>query len=149
MDNYRAEAGAMGSVMGGLWATMPPGGRKMQLVSARDIGLFAARALTEGPEGGWGGRALGLAGDEIGFDEAGEVFERVVGQKMPRTWGVVGRAVRWAFEDAGRSMEWFEEEGYRADVKMLKRMEPRLQSWETWLRESSGWVKGDEEEEEE
>ncbi|KAK1687983.1 hypothetical protein BDP55DRAFT_658278 [Colletotrichum godetiae] len=149
MDNYRAEAGVMGSVMGGLWATMPAGGRKMQLVSARDIGLFAARALTEGPEGGWGGRALGLAGDEIGFDEAEEVFERVVGQKMPKTWGVVGRAVRWAFEDAGRSMEWFEEEGYRADVVMLKGIEPRLQSWETWLRESSGWVKGDEEEEEE
>ncbi|KAK1655362.1 hypothetical protein BDP81DRAFT_466963 [Colletotrichum phormii] len=147
MDNYRAEAGAMGSVMGGLWATMPAGGRKIQLVSARDIGLFAARALTEGPEGGWGGRALGLAGDEIGFEEAEEVFERVVGQRMPRTWGVVGRSVRWAFEDAGRSMEWFEGEGYKADVEMLRGMEPRLQSWETWLRESSGWVKGDEEEE--
>ncbi|KAK1718545.1 hypothetical protein BDP67DRAFT_505781 [Colletotrichum lupini] len=150
MDNYRAEAGVMGSVMGGLWATMPAGGRKMQLVSARDIGLFAARALIEGPGteeegGGWGGRALGLAGDEIGFDEAEEVFERVVGQRMPRTWGVVGRGVRWAFEDAGRSMEWFEEEGYKADVAMLRGMEPRLQTWETWLRESSGWVKDDEE----
>ncbi|KAJ0334505.1 hypothetical protein COL5a_000564 [Colletotrichum fioriniae] len=157
MDNYAASAGVMGSVMGGLWATMPVGARKMQLVSARDIGLFAARALVEGPGtkaeggggGGWGGRALGLAGDEIGFDEAEEVFKRVVGQRMPRTWGVVGRGVRWAFEDAGRSMEWFEEEGYKADVEMLRGMEPRLQSWEMWLRESSGWVKGDEEEEEE
>ncbi|OHE96774.1 hypothetical protein CORC01_07920 [Colletotrichum orchidophilum] len=147
MDNYHASAGALGAVMGGLWATMPAGlgGRKMQLVSARDIGLFAARALMDGPDGEWGGRALGLAGDEIGFAEAAEVFERVVGQRMPRTWGVVGRAVRWAFEDAGKSMEWFEEEGYKADVEKLRGMEPRLQSWDAWLRESSGWVKGDEE----
>ncbi|GJC81930.1 hypothetical protein ColLi_04768 [Colletotrichum liriopes] len=135
MDNYVPSAGAMGPVMGGLWATMPRD-RKMQLVSARDIGLLAARALIDGPEGG-------LAGDEISFAEAEEVFQRVVGRTMPQTWGGVGRVVRWAFEDAGRSMEWFEGEGYKADVEKLRAMEPRLQTWEAWLRETSGWVKGD------
>ncbi|KAL0943827.1 NmrA-like family protein [Colletotrichum truncatum] len=138
MDQYLPSAGTMGAVMGGLWATMPRD-KRLQLVSARDIGLFAARALAEGP-GKWAGKALALAGDDISFGEAEETFRRVVGKEMPRTWGFVGHAVRWAFEDAGRSMEWFEKEGYKADVEMLREMEPRLQSWETWLRESSGWV---------
>ncbi|KZL67979.1 nucleoside-diphosphate-sugar epimerase family protein (NmrA-like family protein) [Colletotrichum tofieldiae] len=142
MDNYGPSAGAMGPVMGGLWATMPRD-RKMQLVSARDIGLLAARALMDGPQGGWANRTLGLAGDEISFAEAEEVFQRVVGRTMPRTWGGVGRVVRWAFEDAGRSMEWFEGEGYKADIEKIRAMEPRLQTWEAWLRETSGWVKGD------
>ncbi|OBR10966.1 NmrA-like family protein [Colletotrichum higginsianum IMI 349063] len=143
MDNYGpSPAALMGPLMAGLWATMPPG-RTMQLVSARDIGLFAARALAGGPRGEWADRALGLAGDEISFAEADEVFHRVVGRAMPRTWAGVGTVARWAFEDAGRSMEWFETEGYKADVGRLREMEPRLQTWETWLRESSGWVKGD------
>ncbi|WYZ38714.1 hypothetical protein EsH8_III_000628 [Colletotrichum jinshuiense] len=137
MDNYISGAGAMGAVMGGLWATMPAGST-MQLVSARDIGLFAARALMA--PGEWADRALGLAGDEVSFAQAEADFERVVGRPMPKTWGVVGRAVRWAFEDAGRSMEWFEKEGYKADVSKLRDMEPRLQTWEMWLKESSGWV---------
>ncbi|KAF6824502.1 NmrA-like family protein [Colletotrichum musicola] len=140
MDQYVSDAGAMGAVMGGLWATMPRG-RKLQLVSARDIGLFAARTLMN-PER-WAGKAVGIAGDEISFEEAEETFRTVVGRAMPQTWAVVGRGVRWAFEDAGRSMEWFEEEGYKADIKGLRDVEPRLQTWEMWLRESSGWVKGD------
>ncbi|GKT40773.1 uncharacterized protein ColSpa_00954 [Colletotrichum spaethianum] len=139
MENYVPSAGLMGSVMGGLWATMPRD-RKMQLISARDIGLLAARALVDGPEEGWADRTLGLAGDEISFAEAEEAFQRVVGRAMPRTWGGVGSVMRWAFEDAGRSMEWFEEEGYKADIGKLRGMEPRLQTWERWLRESSGWV---------
>ncbi|KAH9241435.1 hypothetical protein K456DRAFT_29877 [Colletotrichum gloeosporioides 23] len=141
MDQYLPGAGAMGAVMGGLWATMPRD-RKLQLVSARDIGVFAARALMEGPDG-WGGRAIALAGDEISFAEAEETFEKVVGRAMPQTWTVVGRAVRWAVEDAGRSMDWFEKEGYKADIEKLRELEPGLQTWEMWLRESSGWVKGD------
>ncbi|KAK1838559.1 NmrA-like family protein, partial [Colletotrichum chrysophilum] len=141
MDQYLPGAGAMGAVMGGLWATMPRD-RKLQLVSARDIGVFAARALMEGPDG-WGGRAIALAGDEISFAEAEETFEKVVGRAMPQTWTVVGRAVRWAVEDAGRSMDWFEKEGYKADIEKLRELEPGFQTWEMWLRESSGWVKGD------
>ncbi|KAJ0159947.1 hypothetical protein CTA2_8850 [Colletotrichum tanaceti] len=144
LDNYGPPSSAgtlMGPLVAGLWATMPPG-RTMQLVSARDIGLFAARALADGPGGEWAHRALGLAGDDISLTEADEVFRRVVGRAMPRTWAGVGTVVRWAFEDAGRSMEWFETEGYKADVGRLREMEPRLQTWETWLRESSGWVKG-------
>ncbi|KAF9881010.1 NmrA-like family protein [Colletotrichum karsti] len=138
MDQYVSDAGVMGSVMGGLWASMPRD-RRLQLVSARDIGVFAARALVEGP-GEWGGKALSLAGDEISFAEAEETFERVVGRRMPQSWGFVAHAVRWASEDAGRSMEWFEREGYRADIAKLRAMEPSLQTWEMWLRESSGWT---------
>ncbi|KAF6841767.1 NmrA-like family protein [Colletotrichum plurivorum] len=138
MDQYVPGAGAMGAVMGGLWATMPRG-RKLQLVSARNIGLFAARALMDPKR--WAGKAVGIAGDEISMEEAEKTFRTVVGRAMPQTWAVVGRGVRWAFEDAGRSMDWFEEEGYKADIKGLRDTEPRLQTWEMWLRESSGWVK--------
>ncbi|KAG7285913.1 hypothetical protein NEMBOFW57_008209 [Staphylotrichum longicolle] len=135
MDNYNP--GSFGSLMASLWAQGMPADRKMQLVSAHDIGLFAARALLEPQE--WNGKAIGLAGCEMSFEDVRTVFQEVVKKELPMTWAVVAKGVLWWVPEAKASFEWFRECGYRADIEGLRRLEPGLQDFEAWLKESSRW----------
>lgn len=134
MDNYAP--GFFGTMMAGLWATMPAH-RRMQLVSVHDIGKVAAGALVDPAR--WAGRAVGLAGDELTFGEASAIFKRTVGYEMPQTWGLVSRGVRWAVNDAGKSMEWFEDVGFGVDIEALRNEGLDVQNFEDWLRTSSQW----------
>ncbi|KAH8887151.1 nucleoside-diphosphate-sugar epimerase family protein [Thozetella sp. PMI_491] len=126
-----------GKLMASMWALSMPADRRMQMVSTRDIGRFAAKALLD-PEA-WAGRAVALAGDELSFTELQDVFRRTVGQELPQTYGVLAQPVLWLVEDAAKSFEWFSTVGYGADIEHLRGEEPRLQSFEKWLRESSQW----------
>lgn len=134
MDSYNP--GVFGQMMGALLATMPTD-CKMQFVSTHDIGVFAAKALLDRHV--WAGRAVGLAGDEMTLQEADNVFRRVTGHPLPRTWSFIGQAMRRFVEDARSSMEFFEKEGFHADIASLRREEPGLQTFEMWLRQSSQW----------
>ena len=134
MDNYGSPT-PFGRMMAALWATMPSG-RRMQLVSVHDIGVFAARALLD-PEG-WQGRAVGLAGDEITFEEAREAYRETLGREMPQAWALVGQGVRWAVGEAGTSMRWFEDVGFGADIKALREEEPDLLDFRGWLKMTYG-----------
>jgi len=135
MDNYNP--GSFGSLMASLWAKGMPPDRKMQLISVHDIGLFAARALLD-PQG-WNGRALGLASCEMSFDEVKTAFRDVVGKELPMTWSVVARGVLWWVAEAKTSFVWFRESGYQANIEELRNMEPGLQDFKAWLKESSRW----------
>ncbi|RYP83470.1 hypothetical protein DL769_001373 [Monosporascus sp. CRB-8-3] len=77
---------------------MPPDGA-MQLVSMRDIGRFAARALLD--PGAWANRAVGLAGGSQTFAEAKNIFRRIVGHDMPYLWTALGRGVGWIVDGRG------------------------------------------------
>ncbi len=137
MDNYNP--GFFGKMMASMWAVGLTADRPIQMVSVHDIGLFAAKSLTN-PDS-WRGRAVGLAGDEMTFDQADGVFQKVVGKPLPRTWDVIPKTILWTIEEARTSFKWFEEGGYGVDVKALREDEPRLQSFETWLRDTSKWKK--------
>ncbi|UQC90615.1 NmrA-like family protein [Colletotrichum lupini] len=108
-----------------------------KLVSVRDIGLFAAKAVGN-PEQ-WDRRAVSLAGDSITYAQARETFKRVVGSDMPQTYTIFGQGMLWAIADVGKMFEFFRTEGYGADIQVLRKEEPRLQTFEAWLKESSGW----------
>jgi uncharacterized protein YbjT (DUF2867 family) len=128
---------AFGKFFGAMWSTMPAD-RKIQFVSTRDVGLFAAKALAD--PAGWDRKAVALAGDEMTYGEARETFQRVVGQPLPQTWSIFGRGLLWSIDDLGKMFKWFDKEGgYGAKIEGLRRQEPRLQTFETWLRETSGW----------
>lgn len=135
MDNYAP--GFFGRMMAGLWATMPAD-RKMQLVSVQDIGNVAARALSD-PES-WTSRAVGIAGDDLTFGEANEMFLKIVGYAMPRTWDVVSRGVRWGIDDASKSMDWFEKVGFAVDIEALRQEGFSVQSFGDWIKTSGDWV---------
>ncbi|TEA20460.1 NmrA-like family domain-containing protein [Colletotrichum sidae] len=134
LDN--TNPGTFGKVFAAMWSTLPAD-RPLQLVSVRDIGLFAARAISE-PER-WDRRAVTLAGEDITYAGARDVFKRVVGSEMPQTYAFLGQGMMWAIADVGKMFDFFKREGYGGDIEALKKEEPRLQDFETWLKESSGW----------
>ncbi|OIW25595.1 NAD(P)-binding protein [Coniochaeta ligniaria NRRL 30616] len=135
MDNMNP--GFFCSVFTAMWDAALSPTTKLQLVSVRDIGVFASKALRE-PER-WAGRAVSLAGDELTLAEAKQHFEKVTGKELPQTWGILGRGMLWAIGDLGAMFKFFEEEGYGADIAALSGEEPSLQDFETWLKESSQW----------
>ncbi|KAH9868907.1 hypothetical protein J1614_007982 [Plenodomus biglobosus] len=112
-------------------------GKPLQWVSVEDIGLFAARAFRENEK--WNGRAEGLAGSELTIDEMNACFERVIGSPLPATYGFLGSALMYMVTEMKVMITWFAEEGYGVDIAKLKKEEPRLSDFETWLREKSGW----------
>ncbi|GAP92239.1 hypothetical protein SAMD00023353_10100050 [Rosellinia necatrix] len=133
MDNLNPTSG-FGPVMAATWHTLPSS-TKLQLVSVRDIGVFGAKALWY-PEI-YENRAISLAGDELTLLDARSIFRRVTGTQLPQAWTIVGYVFRWLVHDVGKMFDFFEKEGYKADIQELKAAEPRLQDFETWLKESS------------
>jgi uncharacterized protein YbjT (DUF2867 family) len=112
-------------------------GKPLQWVSVDDIGMFGARAFREHEE--WNARAEALAGSELTMDEMSGCFERTIGSPVPATYGMFGSALKWAVTEVNLMITWFGAEGYGADIAKLKKMEPELCDFETWLKERSGW----------
>lgn len=135
MDNW--VPGMFGAMFTAMWANSLKPETKLQLVSVRDIGVFAAKALRE--PGEWAGRTVSLAGDELTLGEAKEKFKKVTGQELPHGWSFMAKGMLWLMGDMGAMFKWFEREGYGADIAALRKEEPSLQDLETWLRDSSKW----------
>ncbi|KAL1800064.1 hypothetical protein ACET3X_000406 [Alternaria dauci] len=112
-------------------------GKSNQWVSVEDIGLFGAKAFVNNEK--WNGRAEALAGSELTMDEMSGCFERVIGSPVPATYGVFGSALMWAVAEVNVMISWFASEGYGCNISKLKKEEPKLCDFETWLAERSGW----------
>lgn len=125
------------SLFAAMWQKALSPSRKLQFISVRDIGIFAAKALTEPQE--WKGKALALAGDSLTLEEAKAKFKEVTGKDLPQTFTFLGGALLWGIKDVGLMFEFFEKEGYGADIEATKKDVPSLQDFETWLKESSKW----------
>jgi uncharacterized protein YbjT (DUF2867 family) len=113
--------------------------KSLQVVSTVDIGYFAAQAFINPHE--YSGKAIGLAGDELTFPQIEEAFKRVTGSGSGATYGFIGKGLMWGVRELGVMMEWFRTDGYRADILPLKKKNPELLDFETWLGTSSGWAK--------
>jgi uncharacterized protein YbjT (DUF2867 family) len=135
LDNL--DQGIFASVFFAAWATVKPDNKKLQFVSTRDIGRFAARAIAD-PEQ-WDGKSISLAGEEMTREEARSTFRRVVGQEPPQAWPVFVWLLFWFLPDVRKMCGWFGSTGFGADIAALRRTEPRMQDFETWLKESSHW----------
>ena len=90
--------GMMGKVFGAVFSTMKKG-KKLQYISCRDIGIFAARAFNEPEE--WKNQSVSLAGDDLTFEEMNAVFKKEIGTDMPATYQFVGTAVKWGVKEMG------------------------------------------------
>jgi hypothetical protein len=113
------------------------GKKPIQVVAASDIGHFAAEALLHPDK--YSGKAVGIAGDELNFEQACKVFEERMGVKMPTTFCVVGTLAKLAMSDIGAMFHWFETDGYNVDIKAARAEYPDLQDFGTWVEKSSGF----------
>lgn len=103
-----------------------------------DIGEWAALALTEPAR--FRGKALEIAGDELHNPEIAATFVQVLGRPV-RFQRLSLFVTRLALgKEFHQMFKWFNEEGYRADLALLRREYPEIEptSLDAWLRRE-GW----------
>jgi len=104
---------------------------KLQQIAVDDIGAFANLAFSDPDE--WIGEAIEIAGDELTMNETARTFGRALNRE------VTYKQLPWdAFEDqAGEEMtimyQWFENEGYEADIKGLREVHPDLKNLRSFI----------------
>lgn len=111
------------------------GDKSMQWVATKDIGVFAAMAF-EQPDR-WSGRAVSLSGDQLTFQQLDEVFQKVTGSPVPTTFWVLGSAFKYGLTEVRTMVDWFKEEGCKADIKELRQVHSELMDVEAWLKTQS------------
>jgi len=105
--------------------------KPLQLIAVSDIGIFAALAFQKPEE--YNGKSLSLAGADITFDQANDIFKEKTGADAPTTFGFLGSALLWGIKEVGTMFHWFYTDGYGADVAELKKLHPGLLDLGAWL----------------
>ncbi|KAH9899039.1 NAD(P)-binding protein [Xylariomycetidae sp. FL2044] len=111
------------------------GNKAMQWIATSDIGVFAAMAFAN-PEQ-WDRRAVGLAGDELTFEQLSGSFESATGYPVPETYWFFGSVLTTLVKEVALMIGWFASDGYKADVKARREEHPDMLTMEQWLREES------------
>ncbi len=133
MDNLQAY-GAPTPVDGVLTFSTPlTRETKLQMIAVDDIGAFAAMAFERPQE--YIGKAIELAGDELSFTTVAELYTKVTG-KQHRFVEQSMEVAREFSAEAADMYEWFNREGYRADIPALRNIHSELLTMEAWLRRS-------------
>ncbi len=111
------------------------GNKSNQWVATSDIGLFVAKAFSE-PER-WNHRAVGLAGDELTFDELSRAFQKTTGHPVPEAHPVFGSILTYMVTELRLMIGWFASHGYNADIQARRIDHPGLLTMEEWLKKES------------
>ncbi|WP_152658203.1 NmrA/HSCARG family protein [Oceanobacillus sp. CFH 90083] len=103
---------------------------KVQMISVQDIGAFAAMAFNQPEE--YKGMAIEIAGDERTLSEVAKVFSHAFAVPCE-----ILESAREQFQGE-RMFEWFETDGYQADIPALRKIHPKLLDLPAWIKKS-GW----------
>ena len=115
------------------------GTKPLQLISVSDIGHYAALSFADPSQ--YNGQAIGLAGDELNYDQIQEKLQKTKGYGVPATYGFLGKVLLYAMGDMGKMMNWFKTDGYGVDIQALRRQHPALMNFESWLEKKSKFQK--------
>ncbi|KAK4608978.1 NmrA-like family domain-containing protein 1 [Fulvia fulva] len=111
------------------------GEKRVQWVSTKDIGFFAALAFKESQE--WNHKAMGLAGDSLNVKELCDKVRDTTSTNIYPTFWFLGGVLKYMVAEIGHMITWFGAEGYRADVEACKRLHPEMMDLEMWLKRES------------
>lgn len=107
----------------------------VQSIAVEDIGVFAALAFAD-PKN-YLGKTIELAGDELTETQTAETFAKVIGRPVQLVPPQPGGG--WASpEEAAAMFNFFNGEGYDADIAALRKLHPGLLRFEEYLRKN-GW----------
>ncbi|CZT04870.1 hypothetical protein WAI453_007621 [Rhynchosporium graminicola] len=137
MDNLTPDF--LGKGFTAMWNQV--GKKPVQIVAASDIGHFAAKALLNREK--HAGKKIGIAGDELNYEQACKVFKERIGVDMPTTFCAVGSLIKFADKDLGAMFKWFENDGFAVDIAAARKEYPGLQDLGTWLEKSSAFKKAE------
>lgn len=131
--------------MGKVFATFLKIGLKpskpLAFVATSDIGFFVGQAFLQPESPEYKNKAIGLAGDELTFGQLSQVFKERFGYEIPTTFEFLARFIKWMVSEMNIMFKWFDEEGYDVDISKLRRMNPGLKDFGTWLETESGFPK--------
>ena len=106
----------------------------LQTIAVEDIAVFVALAFSD--KKSYLGKTLELAGDELTENQTAEVFSKVIGRPVMLT---EPSGQSWApEEEAKAAFNFFNGEGYDADIAALRNLHPGLLTLEQYLRKN-GW----------
>lgn len=127
--------GFLGKVFSTSWDMTLKKEQTLQLVATSDIGFFAAEAFLKPDE--YKNKTISIAGDELTYDEFRAIFEKTTGQKMQTTFRFLAGLINWMVKDLGYMFKWFRDVGYGADVPSLRKANPEMKDFATWLEKES------------
>ena len=135
-ENYTADMHGRG--FAAMWHNVK---KPLQLVSIRDIGIVAAKAITEPENPDFHNKALSLAGDALTQDDACKVYQKVFGTRMPMIFPFVGDIVKWKIPEVRIMFQWFSDVGFGASIDECRKINPAILDFEHWLKEESPFRK--------
>jgi uncharacterized protein YbjT (DUF2867 family) len=135
MDNFNSPNFRPAILQGTLTLALRPA-RTLQMIAVDDIGGFAALAFEK--PGEYIGRTFELAGDELTMPQVAEAFSRVLGRTVRFVQQPIEQ-VRSFSKEYAVMFEWFNREGYKADIVALRALYPGLHNFQAWL-DRSGWA---------
>jgi len=102
----------------------------LQMIAVDDIGRFAALAFADRPA--YLGRAIELAGDEMTMPQAAEIISQAIGKPV-KYIQVPLEVTRSQSEDTALMYDWFNREGYSADIDRLRAATMDLTGFTAWV----------------
>lgn len=135
MDNYTGEWSLQG-LREGRFVLPMPADRPLTLISARDIGAFAAHVLAR-PEQ-FAGRRIDIASDELTCSEIARVLTGACGRSIVFERLPIDRAEAYS-TDLAAMFRYFTEVGLDVDMDALRRDFPEVgwQRFDIWAAERS------------
>ena len=100
-------------------------GKRMQVVTTRDIGRWAAEGLVRPDRTEIRNQALSVASDELSFQDVDLTFKKTTGKGVPVTFGWAAYLMILLVKDLNTMFSFINERDYGADLSWLKeRLEP-------------------------
>ena len=115
------------------WGLRPDKG--LQLIAVDDIGVFVEMALANPAE--YLGKTVEIAGDELTEPQIAATLTRVIGRPVQLAQRSLPEGVQPTQEQMAM-FQFFNGQGYDADIRALRKVYPGLRTFEQWLRET-GW----------
>jgi uncharacterized protein YbjT (DUF2867 family) len=136
LDNL--QPGFFGRVVATAWRDQVGNKRPMQAIAVEDIGYFGAEALMRSDSPEYKNKALSIAGDELTWEQAEEIFKEETGRPIPVTFAFVTALLLWAVKDVGLMFKFFREDHnpFGADIAKTRALDPHVKDFRTWVRSS-------------
>lgn len=122
-------------------SVLHPTNKPLQMIATSDIGFFAAQSFLNPDAEQYKNKGISLAGDELTYDQYKQIFEKTTGEPVALTFHFVVRILHYLIEDFGKMYQWFRDVGYGVDIEALRKVDPELKTFETWLKTESAWKK--------
>jgi uncharacterized protein YbjT (DUF2867 family) len=133
MENFNGPIYRGGLANGVLPLALSPD-RSFQLIACDDVGTFAAIAF-ERPEE-FIGQGLEIAGDELNPTQVAEAFSAELGREIGHVRPPMER-LREMNAEVAEMFDWYEAEGYQADLEALRKIHPDPIGLRDWI--ASRW----------